>query len=169
MNFIKHPFEKFKLIKQMNAIEEQWHSKKHSYKNHVRAKTKGLQRQKEVNRSIETLYHIAIKKMKLLFSKLDDKEMRVIVEMNLKEHALSVDELYSITLSTFFFDLQCDFTNNYWINYKFHKCPIEKEISEIMHQLSLTFHCREDRRIEDYPVFYERVLRVQPERFIYLL
>ncbi|MFN0290058.1 hypothetical protein [Pedobacter helvus] len=167
-SFKKHPFENAKLIKEMNAIEEQWLSKKKSYKNHTRAIKGALPHQRELNKTIESLYHIAVPKIRSLFSKLS-KFNRIAVEMNLKEHPLNVSELYSISFSTFFFDLCCDVRNKYHIVYKFHNCPIEADIRALTHRLSLTYYCKEDTRISDYKSYFERVLQVQPERFITLL
>ncbi|RZK99049.1 MAG: hypothetical protein EOO89_31505 [Pedobacter sp.] len=111
---------------------------------------------------------MALPKVKELFSKLS-KYDRIAVEINLKAHPMNKDELYSISFSTFFFDLWCDYQNNYFILYKFHNCPIEADIRALMHRFSLTYHCRADTKIVDYKSYFERVLRVQPERFITLL
>lgn len=167
-DFKKHPFENLKLIKELNAIEEQWQSKRKSYKNHIRAAKAALQQQRELNKSIETLYHIALPKIKQMFSKLS-KYNRIAVEMNLKQHPLETEDLHSISFSTFFFDLCCNVENRYYIIYKFHNCPIEADIRALLHRLSLTYHCREDTKIADYNSGFKRILQVQPERFITLL
>lgn len=167
-DFKKHPFEHLKLIKQMNEIEAQWQSKRKCYKNHYRATKGAMERQRVVNKTVETLYHIALPKIKEMFSKLS-KYNRIAVEMNLKEHPLNVDELYSICFSTFFFDLSCNVENQYCITYRFHNCPIEADIRALLHRLSLTYYCIEDTKTFDYSEGFKRILQVQPERFITLL
>jgi len=167
-DFKKHPFENAKLIKVLNAIEEQWLSKQKVYKNHHRASKNAIYSTKLRNKRIENFYHLAVPKIKEMFAKLP-KYDRIAVEINLKVHPMNTDELYSITFSTFFLDLCCDVQNNYFVLYKFHNCPIEADIRALMHRLSLTYYCREDTRIVDYKSYFERVLKVQPERFITLL
>lgn len=167
-DFKKHPFEHLKLIKVMDAIEAQWQSKQKSYKNYHRANKKALAWEKARNKSIESLYHIALPKIKQLFSKLSRYD-RIMVEMNLKLHPLETEDLHSIFFSTAFFDLCCDMSNNYFILYKFHNCPVEAEVRALMNKLSLTYYSREDTKIDDYTSYFKRVLQVQPERFISLL
>jgi len=166
-DFKKHPFEHLKLIKQMNEIEEQWQSKKRFYKNHKRA-AKATYDVRQRNEAIESLYHSALPKIKQMFAKLSKYE-RVMVEINLKLHPMNKDELFSVCFSTFFFDLCCDYENNYFILYRFHNCPIEADIRALMHRLSLTYYCRADTKKIDYSEGFKRILQVQPERFITLL
>ena len=167
ISYKKHPFENSKLVKVQHAIEAQWQTKRRAAKNYIRA-SKAIDRVRQTNNNVETLYHMALPKIKAEFAKLD-KYDRIAVEINLKAHPTNMDELYALSFSTFIFDLCCDVQNNYFVRYRFHNCTIEAEIRALMHRFSLVYFLRQDTKIVDYKSYFERVLKVQPERFITLL
>ncbi|MGM9478837.1 hypothetical protein ACS5PU_20605 [Pedobacter sp. GSP4] len=169
MSFVKHPFENNKDLEVLQMIENQWKSKRYCSKNYHRALKKGMETQKLNNKNAEIFYHAAIEKIKLLHASLPNRADRVIIEMNLKTHPCTTDELYSICFSACYFDLACDIQNNYFIQYKMENCPLQTQIMELFKRLGMLQFLRPDTKIKDYKTFFKRALQVQPERFITLL
>lgn len=169
MSFTKHPEEHNKDLEVLQIIENQWKSKSHCSKNHHRAMKKGMETQKLHNKNAEILYHVAINKIKALHADSPNKADRVVIEMNLKPHPCTTDELYSICFSTCYFDLACDIQNNYIIQYKMDNCPLQTQITQLFKCLGMIQFLRSDTKIKDYKAFFKRALQVQPERFITLL
>jgi hypothetical protein len=166
--FIKHKMENQKDLKTLSIIEEHYQGKP-AYSNYQRATSHGSSIQKKLNPRIEEGYHRMLKKVKELFATLPNKEDRVIVELNLKAMPSDSFGLYSVLTSTFYFSMECDIYNNFRIEYLFHNCKFEKELRTWMIGYSINNHSFQNVRVDDYEDYFNRVLQVQPERFISLL
>ena len=168
MAFKIHPQENNKdqrLVDELHAI---WNSKKRVFKNYQRG-ANSTDTQKKINPFINDMYYIIVKKVKELYSTLPAKEDRVMIELNLQSHPGDVSGLYCICTSTFFFHLECDVMSNYKIEYQLHECPFEEEILALMKKYSVRSYSTEIMKQPDYPAFFQRALRAQPDHFIHLL
>ncbi|WP_316832794.1 hypothetical protein [Pedobacter aquatilis] len=145
--------------------EKQWVQTTRKYKNLTRAKRYASAEQKKLNPLRESMYFILVNKVKLMYQTLPNNSDRVVVEIPLKKHPIDTIGIHSFISRYFYFQLECDVTNNYIILYKFHNCPFEEDIYKLMKRLSLKKFSKE-ANIQDYPSYYKRVLQVQPERFI---
>lgn len=164
---IKHPQERNKLHQEVQRNEREWSSTTSIYKNHQRAKLRGTQEQKRSNPLKESMYFIFINEVKELYKTLANPIDKVIVEVPLKKHPLDSEAIHSFMTPHFIAQLECNISNSYYIEYKFHNCPFENQLKTLMTKFGLDRISRESPRIDNYPQFFTNVLRCQPERFIY--
>ena len=167
--FKKHSQENNKDIRLVEEMEKMWSTPKHVSKNYMKMKVNSTTMQNKVNPAIHDMYHIIIESVKELFSRLPNKEDRVIIELNLMGCPVEVSGLYCIATPSFFFHLECDVWTNYKIEYQFCQCPFEKEIQALIDKFSVRSYSTEIMKQPDYPAFFKRCLQVQPERFIKVL
>ncbi|CAM4306872.1 hypothetical protein SAMN06265348_110262 [Pedobacter westerhofensis] len=167
--FKKHSQENNKDQTVVAELEAMWNTTKHVSKNYKKMLHNSTTTQKKVNPMIHDMYHMAVESVKELYSKLPNQDDRVIIELNLKACPLDVEGLYCIATPHFFFHLECDVYTNYKIEYQFCNCPFEKEIQAMIDKFALRSYSTEVMRQPDYPSFFNRALRNQPERFIRVL
>ncbi|MEE1884366.1 hypothetical protein [Pedobacter flavus] len=169
MDYQKHSEEQNKRSDQVQVNENQWASKVKRFKNHQRAEIKGTTTIKRNNKVVESMYHVILNKVKILYSTLPNKSDRVIVELNLKAHPLNVVDMHCLLTPHFLFHLEADILGNYKIEYHFHNCPFESEIKTLMKKCCINPFSSQRMNIADYNAYFKEVLRVQPEKFIHLL
>lgn len=167
--FKKHIMETRKNLVSLNEIEERYRTVKPKYKNHMRASRLGSDKQKGMNEAIEFFYHSLVNEAKLLFATLPNKEDKVMVILDLKHDPVNLSGIHAIITSTLYVQLECDYYNNYRIEYQFYRCPFEKRIQELINRLTLRSFSTQITTQPDYPAFFRRVLACQPENFIHLL
>ncbi|WP_157766498.1 hypothetical protein [Pedobacter ginsengisoli] len=158
-----------KNLEALKQIEARLSSTKRVYKNSIRAKLNGTTSQKAMNPVISGFYHVIVNKVKELYSKLPNKEDRVIIELNNELDPTDSHGLFTLITPTFFFYLECSITNQYRIEYQFHNCPVEEEIQQLINAFSMRSYSTEVVNQPDYPAFFQRCLQVQPDRFIHQL
>lgn len=164
----KHKYENDKNTASLTEIEERLSSKRKVFKNYVRA-AKGTTTQRTMNPAIEQLYHAAVSKIKPLFAALPNPYDRVIIQLNHKNEPLDPMGLFCLMSSTFYFFIECDFKNDYRVEYMFHNCPIQAEVMQMIDSMSLRSYSTEVVQKKDYDEMFKQSLRSQPERFITLL
>jgi hypothetical protein len=165
-SFTKHNQENHKKYDQVQLNEDQWSSKKHSRKQFITADKKAFPSLKLQNHNIEVKYHSMLTTVKALYATLPNKQDRVIVEMNMKEHPLEVFQMHAFLTPHFMFVIECDVFNQYRIEYCIADCPFEAEIITMIDRLSLESHSTMVRKMPSYKDYFNEVLKVQPERFI---
>lgn len=169
MTFNKHLQENNKNLKVLQEMEDRWKRRKAVYKNHQRASKYGSITQKKVNPCISYMFQIVVKRVKEMYCKLPNKADRVMIELPLKDSPSEPSALYCIITSTSYLYIECDYLNNYKVEYQFHRCPFEEEIQQLINKMALRAYSTEIMNQPDYPTFFTNCLRVQPERFITLL
>jgi len=150
-------------------IEERLVHGKRVYKNYQRAKANGTDSQKGINPVIEQMYHIIVKKVKMLYTSLPNKEDRVVIMLNNEQDPTDSHGLFTILTPHFFFYLECDIVNQYRIEYLFHNCPVETEIQQLIIEFSMKSYSTEKMNVPHYPTYFNNVLSCQPDRFIHRL
>ncbi|MEE1945064.1 hypothetical protein VRU48_08095 [Pedobacter sp. KR3-3] len=169
MDFIKHKQENNKNLASLNEIEERLKSQKPKYKNYQRAKTHGSKNQTDTNSAIEFFYHSLVEKVKELHATLPNKEDRVVILLDLTKDPVNLSGIHCLVTPSFFVHLECDYYNNYKVEYQFFKCQFEGQIQELINKLSLRSYSTQITTQPEYPAFFKRCLQVNPERFIHLL
>jgi hypothetical protein len=169
MAFKKHSQENNKNLPALNEIEARLKSTKKIFKNHQRAKAKGTTNQKQMNPCIEQMYRMLVDKVKILCCSLPDKSDRVMIELDQQADPFDTSGIYCIMTPSIYLYLECDIKSNYRIEYHFHNCPIEKQVQEWINKLAIRAYSTDVVNQQDYPAFFNEVLRCQPERFIHLL
>jgi len=167
--FNKHSQESNKDQRLLAEMEAMWSSTKTVSKNYKKMHVNASDTQKKINPVIHDMYHFVVESVKELYSKLPNKEDRVMIELNLKACPLDVSGLYCVLTPHFYFHLECDVMTNFKIEYQFFQCPFEKEIQALIDKYSIRSYSTEIVKREDYPSFFERCLQVNPERFIRVL
>ena len=169
MQFRKHPQENNKDLNALQQMEAYLNATRRVPKNASTAKRYGTTSQKAMNPMVSDMYHILIDNVKILFKELPNKVDRVIIELDNEKHPLDSHGIFSFISSTFYIYLECDFYNQYRVEYLFHKRPLEQKIRQLMVKLCLHSHSTEAVFSKDYTQFFTDCLRVQPERHIHLL
>jgi len=158
-----------KNLEAQKQIEARLSSTRRVYKNATRAALHGTSSQKSINPAIAGMFHTIVKKAKELYSKLPNKEDRVIILLNNELDPTDSHGLYTLITPSFFFYLECDILSNYRIEYQFDQCPVEAEIQQLINQFAMKSFSTEVVKQADYATFFRTCLQVQPDRFIHQL
>jgi hypothetical protein len=110
-------------------------------------------------------YELVLGKVKELY--LDSGER--CYERNFKDDNENPFTIYSFLTSTFYWNIECDYTYNINIDYQFYHCPYEDEIRELFMRFNLTLAITEVSKLPTLAAHYKAVLAYQKPQFIHTL
>lgn len=147
---------------------EQIQPKIKMHPNYIRALKYGKQYHVR-NNVIETGYHFVINAVKKLYATLIPDAERTIFEMDRKALVNSVVGLHDFITPHFYFVLECDHMDKYWVYYAFSDCPFKKQIEQLFRRYSVTNYLKGQTFKQPFQEYFQNVLACQPREFIKIL
>ena len=120
------------------------------------------------NNGLEGVYHIALNSVKELYSQLPDQSDRTVCEINRKKDRSSVFGMHTFITKHFYFHLECDHWDKYWVYYNLGDSPFKTEIKALIKKLIPEDELKL-QQIDDWNQFYSDVLKAQTPHNILIL
>lgn len=109
---------------------------------------------KEVNKLTEAAYHRMLLKVKELFATVNE----YVFEKDTKQDSTyNAATMHQFICQSFYFELECNYNDTYWVNVKFDNCPFELEIRKLLHVYPFNVRSRYFEAIVHVAEFFERI------------
>jgi hypothetical protein len=122
--------------------------------------------QKRENKQIEDAYMRVLGQAKKILA---EQPQQVFERNQRRDNTENAFTMHSFLSKGFFFELSCDISCNYQVEYAFNNCSNEQEIRLLLHAYPLNSHAKEVKLKPDFSTFYAAVLAFQDKKYTYLL
>ena len=122
--------------------------------------------QKRENKQLEDIYMQILGQVKKILAQHTQQVFERNQRRDSTENAFT---MHSFLSQSFFFDLSCDISCNYQVEYAFGGCPFEQEIRALLNTYPLNPQAKEVKLQPDFNSFYHAVLAFQDSKHTYLL
>ena len=122
--------------------------------------------QKRENKQLEDIYMRVLGQIKKVLAQ---HPQQVFERNQRRDNTENAFTMHSFLAKSFFFELSCDISCNYQVEYAFGSCPFEQEIRALINTYPLNPRAKEVELLPDFNSFYHAVLAFQDKKHTYLL